>query len=337
VHPGAASRRFRAFAWATLLFTLAVVLWGAVVRATGSGAGCNDHWPECNGQVIPLNPSAKTLVEYTHRLTSGVDGLLVLGLLGWACAALPRRHPARRAALVATVFMVAEAALGAVLVKYRLVVDDDSLARAVVMCVHLLNTLGLVGAQAAVVWWAYGKPRLALRGQGPVGGVLLGGLLALLALGASGALAALGDTLFPAESLLSGVAQDFATDAHALLRLRVLHPVLALGTGLYLALAARWVAAVRPGADTRRWAGALQAVFALQVAGGLVNLVLLAPVWMQLVHLLLADAVWVAYLLLCASGLSAPALAPAPAPGDSLAGAGVSGAGAAVQPFSSPR
>lgn len=299
-----APQSFRRFAWGTLVFTLVVVLWGAVVRATGSGAGCSDHWPRCNGEVIPLNPSAKTLVEFTHRATSGVDGLLVVALLVWACAVLPGGHPARRAAWVALPFMVAEAAVGAVLVKFGLVVDDDSLARALVICVHLANTLGLMGALAGVVWWAQGRPRLALRGQGPVAWVLGGGLLAMVALGVTGALAALGDTLFPSQTLLEGVQQDFASEAHALLQLRVLHPLLAVGTGLYLVRSSRWVAAVRPGPQTQRGASVLVALFGTQLAVGLVNMVLLAPVWMQVVHLLLANGVWLTYLAFAAAGLA---------------------------------
>ncbi|MCI0572720.1 MAG: COX15/CtaA family protein [Myxococcaceae bacterium] len=305
--PAAASPRFRRYAWGTLLFTLGVVAWGAFVRATKSGAGCGDDWPHCNGHPIPLEPTAKTLVEYLHRLTSGVDLLLCVGLLVWAVRTLPRRHPARTASWVTLAFMLSEAAVGAALVKFRLVVDDDSLARAVVMCIHLVNTFGLLGALALTAWWAEGRARVALRSQGLAGALLAGGLLGILLLGVTGALTALGDTLFPAQSLRHGLAQDFAEDAHALLQLRVLHPVLAIVVGVYLVVSGRMLAASRPSPSVQRASTALAALFGVQLLAGVVNLVLLAPVWMQLLHLLLADAVWLAFLFLGAACLAVDA------------------------------
>jgi cytochrome c oxidase assembly protein subunit 15 len=138
-------------------------------------------------------------------------------------------------------------------------------------------------------------------------GVLLGTSVAgLLLLGVSGAVAALGDTLFPAESLAHGLQQDLSETAHVLVRLRVLHPVLAVGIGALVVLVARWVARLRPSAETRR-AAATIIIYAAQLCAGLVNLVLLAPVWMQLVHLLLADFVWMALLRLCAAALASDA------------------------------
>ena len=83
--------RFAAAAWAVLAVNFVVVLWGAFVRASGSGAGCGSHWPRCNGQVIPQSPSAKTLVEFTHRMMTGVDGFLFWNgrsLIGWSLTAV---------------------------------------------------------------------------------------------------------------------------------------------------------------------------------------------------------------------------------------------------------
>lgn len=88
--------RFAAFAWANVAYNLLVILWGAFVRATGSGAGCGDHWPLCDGQVIPRAPSTEMLIEFTHRLTSGVALLGAVALLVWAFRAYGRGHRVRR-------------------------------------------------------------------------------------------------------------------------------------------------------------------------------------------------------------------------------------------------
>src|SRR5512138_1330366 len=111
-------KSFARFAWCVLGYHLAVIAWGGLVRATGSGAGCGQHWPTCNGQVVPRSAAAETLVEYTHRATSGVALLLVVVLFAWARRAFPRGHPARRAAAFSMVFILTEALLGAGLVFF---------------------------------------------------------------------------------------------------------------------------------------------------------------------------------------------------------------------------
>ncbi|MFP2905594.1 COX15/CtaA family protein [Pyxidicoccus sp. 3LFB2] len=305
--PAASSRRFQVFSLGVLAYTLGVILWGAFVRATGSGAGCGDHWPVCNGQVVPRAPTVATLIEYTHRLTSGLAMVLAVVLCVWAVRTHVKGHPARRAAGWALFFMVTEALVGAGIVLLKYVADNASVGRAVWMGVHLVNTFLLVGAQSLVVWFSRGRAPLALRGQGLVG-VLLGTSVAgLLLLGVSGAIAALGDTLFPAQSLAHGLEQDLSETAHVLVRLRVLHPVLAVGIGAGVVLMSRWVARLRPSAETRRASTALIIIYAAQLCAGVVNLLMLAPVWMQLVHLLLADFVWMALVQLCAAGLASNA------------------------------
>jgi cytochrome c oxidase assembly protein subunit 15 len=301
------SQRFRTFAWVVLGYTLAVVLWGAFVRATGSGAGCGDHWPVCNGEVIPRAPSVQTLIEYTHRLTSGLAMVLAVILGVWGMRGHPKGHPVRGAALAALVLMMTEAAVGAGLVLFKMVADNPSTARAFWMAAHLINTFLLVGAQALTVWWSEGRARLVLRGQG-LAGVLVGaGLVGVLVLGVSGAIAALGDTLFPATSLAEGLRQDVSETAHVLVRLRVWHPVLALSVGTLLVVMGAWLARLRPSAEVKRGATLLGVAYAVQLGAGLVNLVLLAPVWMQVVHLLLADVVWILLVRLSAAGLAADA------------------------------
>lgn len=302
--PSASSRRFQLFSYAVLAYTLAVVLWGAFVRATGSGAGCGDHWPQCNGQVIPRAPTLATVIEYTHRLTSGLALILAVVLCVWGLRAHAKGHPVRRAATLQLVFMLTEAAVGAGLVLFQYVAHNQSIGRAFWMAAHLLNTFLLVGAQALTAWYSSGRARMVLRGQGLTGALVVLGVSALTLLGITGAIAALGDTLFPASSLMEGFQQDVSETAHFLLRLRALHPLLAIIVGALVVGVASTVARLRPSAEVKRGAVQLGVLYALQLAAGVINLVLLAPVWMQLVHLLLADLVWIFLVRLSAAGLA---------------------------------
>lgn len=298
--------RFTIYAWGVVIVNLAVILWGAYVRASGSGAGCGSHWPACNGQIIPRAAQIETLVEFTHRLTSGLALALVVGLLVWAWRAYPRRHPARLGAALSMLFITSEALVGAGLVLFGLTADDDSTARAVVIVIHLINTFMLLAALTLTAWWGAGGPPVALRGQGPAAWLLAAAWLGVILVGASGAITALGDTLFPASSLREGLAQDLAPTAHFLVRLRVIHPAVAVAVGLYTAAAAAALARLRPGTAAARAAQALVALFLVQLVAGVINLALLAPIWMQIVHLLLADLVWIALVLASASALAAP-------------------------------
>src|SRR5678815_2400191 len=92
--------RFARATWGLVAFLLGVVLWGAFVRATGSGAGCGAHWPVCNGEVLPRAPALETIIEFSHRLSSGLVTLAVLGWAVWAFVAFPRRHRVRRGAVL---------------------------------------------------------------------------------------------------------------------------------------------------------------------------------------------------------------------------------------------
>ncbi|WP_438020024.1 COX15/CtaA family protein [Sorangium sp. So ce315] len=306
--------RFWKFAALALAFTLGVILWGAFVRATGSGAGCGSHWPTCNGDVIPRSPSAETFIEFTHRATSGVAFLLVALQLVWAFVAYPAGHPVRGGASASMLFMITEAAVGAGIVLLEYVAHNASAARAVWMAVHLINTFLLVGAMTCTLYWARGGRRVRLRGQGATGALLAVALAGVLAVGVTGAIAALGDTLFAASSLREGIAQDFSPTAHFLLPLRTLHPAVAVVVSGYLLFARGAIAARRPSPLVQRLSTATGGLVLLQIAAGVVNLLLLAPVWMQLVHLLLADLLWMVLVTLAAAALGEPAEATDPGP-----------------------
>ncbi len=284
------------FAWGVLAYNLAVIVWGAYVRATGSGAGCGSHWPLCNGEVIPRAPSVETLIEFSHRITSGVALLAVVALLVWTFRARRPGHPARRAAGWSTFFIFTEAAVGAGLVLFELVADNASMARAMFMGAHLVNTFFLVAALALTAWWLSGGAPVT-RPVHTGRALVLGALTALLLLsGMSGAVAALGDTLFPVTTHAEGLAATLSPASHVLIRLRVFHPMIAVTAGLILMFAAFRLADL----DDRlaqRLARLVVLLAGVQLLGGLVNVLLLAPVWMQMVHLLLADLLWIAFVI----------------------------------------
>lgn len=292
--------RMRAFArcaWSALAVNVLVIAWGALVRATGSGAGCGRHWPLCDGQVLPHSPGVEMAIELTHRTTSGLALLLVVALFLWARRVLPRGHAARAAAGAALALILLEALLGAGLVLFGWVAKDASAGRGWAMALHLANTFLLLGALALTAGWSgTGEGQVRIR-PGGLSRLLACSLAAVLLVGMSGAVAALGDTLFPAVSFTQGFADELAGGAHLLLRLRVLHPFTALVAAALLVVTA--AAAARERDDRVQQAALLLAVLVLlELVAGVANLLLLAPVWMQLVHLVLADATWIALVLM---------------------------------------
>jgi heme A synthase len=314
------SGRFHKFSGLVLVATLGVILWGAYVRASGSGAGCGSHWPTCNGEVIPRAKSVETVIEFTHRATSGIAFLLVVAQLVWALRAFGRGHPVRAAAVASMALMVTEAIVGAGLVIFEMVAGNTSTARAAWMAAHLMNTFALLAAMG-LTWWlsrpggaeAPAQPLVAAPGPS-WRSALLAGLAVLLFVAASGAIVALGDTLFPAASLREGLAQDFSPTAHLFVRLRVVHPVLAVAGGIYLLLVTGLLAARDVSGRLRRQATTAAALVMTQLAAGVLNLALLAPTALQIVHLLLADLVWLALVCLTAAvWRSQPSRAPAAA------------------------
>lgn len=297
-------RQYTQYAWGVVVFNLLVILWGAVVRITGSGAGCGSHWPLCNGEVVPLAGASKTLIEFGHRATSGLALLAVFALVVFARRLFPAGHLARRGAYLSLFFILVEAALGAGLVIFGLVEDNASAARAVVIAVHLVNTFILLACLALAAWWAENDQPFQLRGRGKLPIALATALVAVMLVGATGAVTALGDTLFPAESLAAGIAQDFAPDAHPLVQLRILHPAIAIVVAMGLILLASSLRTQGP--EAQRWADRLFILVFVQVLAGAINFLLMAPIWMQLIHLLLADLLWLSLVLAGATALAAP-------------------------------
>lgn len=296
------SPAFTTYAWAVLAWNLLVILWGAYVRASGSGAGCGSHWPLCNGEVLPTSPRIQTVIEFTHRAMSGVAMVAMIGLAGWSAIRFPKGHRIRKTAAFAIVFLALEALLGAGLVLLNLVGDNASAGRAVYLALHLVNTQFLLAALALTAWFSRDAASTLSRSSVMV----LAALPLTILVSITGVIAALGDTLFPAASLAEGLRQDLSSGASFLIRLRSWHPLFAVLAAAYCAAISVKVIRLKPPQLTTNIAiGVLVLSFA-QLCAGAINLALLAPIAMQIAHLLLADLLWIALVLLT---VEAPAAA----------------------------
>ena len=285
----------RWLATGVLVFTVLVILGGSVVRATESGAGCGDQWPRCEGHIIPWSAEGATTIEFAHRASTAILGILLVALVITVFRQTERGAPIRGALVWAGAFFVAEVAIGALLVLFGWVDQDASIGRVVAMTVHLANTFLLLAVLTLVVWLARGgaPPRVDL-GRRP-DRLLLAGAVILLVVTASGALNALADTLFPAD--------EATTSGHFLADLRVLHPAIAVAGGVAVVLLSR--AGALAGPDAEPWRRAIAVIVAIQFAMGIVNIALLTPVETQVLHLLLADTLWIVWILFGASVVTA--------------------------------
>jgi len=299
------SAALRGFAWAVLAYFIAVILWGSLVRATGSGAGCGEHWPLCNGTLIQHSPRMETIIEFTHRVTSGISFFSAIGLFAWTFAATVRGHLARAASLAAVVFTLIEAILGALLVKLGLTAQSQSPLRAPYLALHLANTLLLLAALTLAAHFltrTRGYTRNTVCLIAPAGASAA--IITLLIVGVTGSLAALGDTLYPASSVAAALAQDFSSTSAWLVRWRWTHPAIAFFASvvvIWLLVRASRLSLHRSLYwDNRGLSALVLILMAAQYLLGALDVVLLAPVWLQLMHLLGADVLWAALVVLTA-------------------------------------
>ncbi len=293
---------FAKYAWGFLSYNLLVIIWGAYVRATGSGAGCGRHWPVCQGEVIPRSPGAQTLIEYSHRLSSGLALLGVLLLVIFAFKTYPKGHLVRKASAWSLLLMLTEAGLGAGLVLFELVADDVSMARVFSMPIHLTNTFLLLGAISLTAWWASGGQAPVAQGWSKNVKKIGGAILCLFLIGMSGAVTALGDTLFPVDQMGELLVDNLA--AQVLVELRIFHPIFAVLTGFYIIFMAISYERRSLNPTTRKLGRNLILIFLLQLVVGSFNVILKAPVGLQMFHLFIADLVWISLVLLTAQVLS---------------------------------
>ena len=303
--------KYAAYAWMVLGYNILVILWGAVVRATGSGAGCGEHWPLCQGVVVPHAEQIATLIEFSHRATSGIDVLLVIGLVWMALRRYGRGHAVRRYAVASGFFTFTEALVGAALVLFGEVGSNVSTGRVVVLSIHLVNTFLLLASLALTAWAASRQleadsgsaaPHPVAPGKGT--SIVYGaGIVGAIAISITGTIAALADTLYPAQSLAEAFRWDFSGTSTPILHLRIIHPVVAVMVGGYLLVVAVLTLSSHGADAARRMARRLAGLVLLQFVIGAANIVLLTPVYMQILHLLVADLVWLVLVLLTAESL----------------------------------
>lgn len=299
------SSALRRFAWVVLAYFIAVILWGTLVRATGAGDGCGNHWPLCNGTVVQYSPSVNTMIEFTHRITTGLSGFFVVGLAVWVFADTVPGHLARAAAVASVIFTLIEGALGAFLVKLGLTAQSQSPLRPAYLALHLTNTLLLLAAitlTAHLLSRKHGFMRESIRLVAPFGAMVA--VLVVMIVGVTGSLAALGDTLFPASSLGMALAQDFSATSGWLVRWRWTHPAIAFLASIVLIwLLVRAAQSPKKGNgywDNRSLSAVVLLLLAAQYVLGLLDVVMLAPLWLQVAHLLGADLLWAALVVLTA-------------------------------------
>ena len=230
---------------------------------------------------------------------------MVAFLVAWCWRATTKGHWARYSAVFAAVLLANEALLGAALVLLGHVAKDQSIGRVLFLGLHFSNTLLLLATLAlTATWLRSGSANFTVIRNPHELAAIVTGLLATTLIGITGTVAAPGDTLFPARSLKSSILRDFTSGAPALLRLRLLHPVIAVLAGTYVV----WVVFK----NTTQRQGESRTVlililFAAQFSIGLINVSLLAPVWVQVLHLFVADGLWITLVLASADLALEPA------------------------------
>lgn len=295
---------FAKYAWLVLAWNVIVVLWGVFLRASKSGDGCGQHWLTCHGEVVPTAPELKTVIEFSHRITSFIAFVAVLILLIWTFKRFASRTQIRKSALLAFIFVVTEALVGAGLVLTGNTAETLTAARPFWMAGHLLNTYILLAFLTLTAWLSSGNERLHFHVERKFLVGLVVGVVSIFVVSMTGSIAALSHMLFPAGTLAEGVSQDFSSTSHILLRLRLLHPITAILTSVLLIFLVGWLAKESGVGGVKRWSNVLSLLVLLQIAFGSATLLMLGPIVMQLGHLLLADAIWISYVLTAANLLS---------------------------------
>lgn len=295
--------RFAKFAWITLAYNVVVILWGVFLRASKSGDGCGQHWLTCHGEVIPSAPELKTIIEFSHRLTTGPAFLLVLILFIWALRHFGKRHVVTKMAAVSFFFIITEVLVGAGLVLTGNTAETLTAARPFWAIGHLINTFVLLAFLTFTAWFASGRSDLKYERNPKALWLILLAVIAILLVGMSGSVAALSSMLFPSETISEGISKDFSTASNILLRLRLSHPILSILTAVYIIFLAGWLRANANERSVTRWSNIVSILILIQIAFGAATLLTLAPILMQLGHLLLADLVWISFVILAASVL----------------------------------
>ena len=303
------SKTFAKYAWFVLAYNIVVILWGVFLRASKSGDGCGQHWLTCQGEVVPSAPQLKTVIEFSHRITSALAGIFVVVLVAWAFWLWRKRGSAAtlrtlKMAVGSLILVILEGLLGAGLVLTGNTADTLTPERPFWMAAHLINTLVLLTFLALTGWFASGGGKLSLPKDRRVQAVFGAAITCFLLIGMSGSIAALSSMIFPSETLAEGITKDFTPTSHMLLRLRPLHPIVSVMSAVFLILAAGWLRSQMPDRPSiAKWSKIVSILVLVQVAFGAATLLTLAPILMQLGHLLLADLIWISLVMFAANYL----------------------------------
>lgn len=269
----------------TLITSLLVIFWGAFLRFTYAGDGCGTDWPLCHNQLVPTQSSKEAWMEWFHRLTSSLFGLMVVFLCIFSFHSLPKKHRARWGCVLILFFTITEALIGAALVMTGLTGLNSSLLRPLVLSAHLVNSLFLVGSIVLTF-------RFIREDVIPIRKIFRWSLFYIL-IALTGSIASLSNTLFPSSSLIQGLLMDINMNSPLLLKLRILHPVIAfvIGGGLIIYLTDFF--------KKFRIKNYLLLIFtALGMMSGILTLFTLSPIFMKMLHLILAYSVWIFILLI---------------------------------------
>ena len=279
--------KVESYAKAGLLLSIASILAGAFVRATGSGDGCGATWPTCKGKIIPALSDTSELIEFSHRSVSGV--LLVVTLIIFA-----KTRKFQKESLVRTVtnyltfFVIFEALIGAVIVIFEWVGLNSSLPRIIAVPIHLVNTFGLLGSYA-ILYKILQDDLQNIKNMFNKNFLLISSLFLLS--GATGSITALADVLFPSASFVEGFLADFDRTSEVLTRLRILHPIISsiLSIVLYVyatGIRKKYNVSVKP----------LQILILIAVFLGVINVLSNIVLPLSILHLAIADFLWISYI-----------------------------------------
>ena len=296
---------FAKYAWFVLAYNIVVILWGVFLRASKSGDGCGQHWLTCGGEIVPTAPQFKTVIEFSHRLSTGLAFFAVLLLFVWAFRKFSKGDNARKTAFASFVLIIVEALVGAGLVLTGNTAETWTASRPFWMAAHLITTFSLLAALTLTAWFAGGGKSFSFDAPRKTLILLAAAVAGILLIGMSGSVAALSSMLFPSSSLAVGITQDFSSASHILLRLRVSHPILSIAVGVFLVFLANWLKSQAvENVHINRWANILSILVLIQFAAGALTLLTHAPILMQIIHLLLADLLWIVFVLLSANVLA---------------------------------
>lgn len=315
-------RKHPAFYSASILFLsylILVIVFGAYVRAGLHGDGCGRSWPHCGNTIVPDGSSVSAIIEFTHRTTSTLSGLIALAFVFWARKIDRKGGYLRKSAMGALVFTVVAGLIGASLVLFEWVTTDKSVGRAITMPLHLINTYFLIASVALMAYFSGGGKSFSFKNQGSIGTGLRWALGGMFVLGMTGALSAMGRTAFSTNmesvnTFMERITLHIGENAPALLKGGATHPLIATSVAVIVIMVVYLVMHRRESPEVKRWGQATVGLFLIQMVFGIINLVVSAPLWMQMTHLTIALADWLCLVMLVAHALKVqePATTSAP-------------------------